>query len=116
MTSRSISASLISVAVILGSTHTAAAGDAGAAFVGGLLGSAIGSAVVNQQHKRVVVQKRYVPRTTVNSYQREENRRVQTALNYFGFPAGVADGVLGANSRAAIGQYQAFMGTRRPGR
>ena len=36
--------------------------------------------------------------------------QVQTALNYFGFPAGTVDGVMGGNSRAAIGQYQATLG------
>ena len=85
----------------------------GSAFVGGLVGSMLGSAISNsQQQRRVVVQERKVYRKSpvVNSYQREENRQVQTALNYFGFPAGVADGVMGRNSRAAIGQYQAFMG------
>lgn len=39
-----------------------------------------------------------------------ENRRIQTALNYFGFDAGVADGVLGPRSRAAISGYQDFLG------
>ena len=48
------------------------------------------------------------PAPAINSYQREEKRRVQTALNYFGFPAGDARRGDGANSRAAIGQYQAF--------
>lgn len=86
------------------------------AFVGGLLGGAIGTAITNQQQQRrqqpVVVRERTVVRRApaVNTYQREENRRVQTALNYFGFPAGVADGALGPNSRAAIGQFQAHMG------
>ena len=115
MTGPRIIACLLSTAIALGSAERAAA-DGAEAFVGGLLGSAIGTAIVNQQQqKRVVVeQRRYVtqkPRAPiVSTYQREENRRVQTALNYFGFPAGVADGVMGANSRAAIGQYQAFLG------
>jgi len=39
-----------------------------------------------------------------------QNRRIQTALNYFGFDAGVADGVLGPRSRAAISGYQGFLG------
>jgi peptidoglycan hydrolase-like protein with peptidoglycan-binding domain len=50
------------------------------------------------------------PRQVVNSYQRDENRRVQTALNYFGFPAGPADGVIRPSSRAAVTQYQASLG------
>lgn len=39
-----------------------------------------------------------------------ENREIQTALNYFGFPAGVVDGVIGQNTRNAVSQYQGFMG------
>ncbi|MCV6592365.1 MAG: peptidoglycan-binding protein [Silicimonas sp.] len=35
---------------------------------------------------------------------------MQTALNGFDFPAGVADGVLGRKSRAAIRQYQSYVG------
>ena len=60
----------------------------------------------------MVVERRYAtrraPAPVVNTWQREQNRQVQTALNYFGFPAGAPDGVLGANSRSAIGQYQAL--------
>jgi peptidoglycan hydrolase-like protein with peptidoglycan-binding domain len=117
MAARGLSASLLTIIVAAGMAQPAAAGGGGGeAFVGGLLGSAIGTAIVNHQQQRrpVVVERRYVtkraPAPVVNSWQREQNRQVQTALNYFGFPAGVADGVLGANSRAAIGQYQAFLG------
>ncbi len=112
---RSFVASLVALALAAGTADRAAA-DGADAFVGGLLGSAIGTAIVNQQQQRrpVVVERRYVtrraPAPVVNTYQREQNRQVQTALNYFGFPAGVPDGVFGANSRSAIGQYQAFVG------
>ena len=91
----------------------AAAGDAGA-FVGGVAAGVLGTLAVQhaqqaRQPQRVYVQKQYV-RPQVSSYQREANRQVQTSLNYFGFPAGTPDGVLGANSRAAIAQYQGFIG------
>ncbi len=108
---------LLSSAVVLASAQGAVAGDGGSAFVGGLLGSAIGSAITNSVQQRrqptYVVRRHYVApgAPVVSSYQREDNRQVQTALNYFGFNAGIPDGVMGANSRAAIGQYQAFMGT-----
>jgi peptidoglycan hydrolase-like protein with peptidoglycan-binding domain len=113
MPGRVFTTSIIALAIAAGSaTHAAA--DGGEAFVGGLLGSAIGTAIVNSQQQRrpVVVERRYVTRRApvVNTWQREQNRQVQTALNYFGFPAGAPDGVLGVNSRAAIGQYQAFVG------
>lgn len=116
MTGRNVTASIIALVLATGAADRAAAGGGGEAFVGGLLGGAIGTAIVNSQQQRrpVVVERRYVtkraPAPTVNTWQREQNRQVQTALNYFGFPAGIADGVLGANSRAAIGQYQAFVG------
>ena len=114
MLSRSVLACVLASAAALAPASPAAA-DGAEAFVGGLLGSAIGNAIVNRpQQQRVIVERRYVtkraPAPVVNPYQREENRQVQTALNYFGFPAGIADGVLGANSRSAIGQYQAFLG------
>ena len=100
---------LVAAAVALtAAPRPAAAGDAGA-FIGGVATGVLGTLAVQQARRPVVVQRTYV-RPQVSSYQREENRQVQTALNYFGFPAGVPDGVMGANSRAAIGQYQAFIG------
>lgn len=94
----------------------AAAGDGGSAFVGGVVGGIVGSAIGNaiqQPTRRVYVE----PRRTIirevpaqTSYQREENRQVQAALNYFGFPAGVPDGVVGGGTRAAMASYQVFMG------
>lgn len=94
------------------SSQPAQAGDAGA-FIGGVAAGVLGTLAVQHARtpQRVVVQKQYIaPRTSVSSYQRESNREVQTALNYFGFPAGVPDGIMGAGSRAAVAQYQAFLG------
>ncbi len=45
-----------------------------------------------------------------SSATRAANREVQTALNYFGFPVGTPDGVLGRNSRAGIADFQTYMG------
>src|SRR4051812_23948704 len=113
MSSRNIRFGLISSAAILLSAQGVLAGDGGSAFVGGLLGSAIGTAVTNsvihERQRTIYVQPRHYATPGVNNYQRAENAQIQTALNYFGFNAGVSDGVMGANSRAAIGQYQAFM-------
>ncbi|NND20144.1 MAG: peptidoglycan-binding protein, partial [Silicimonas sp.] len=83
--------------------------DAGDALVGGIIGGVIGGAIVNERNKKRVVTRK-VYRQPVYSAQREENRQVQTSLNYFGFPAGSPDGVLGRNSRSAISQYQAHLG------
>ena len=84
--------------------------DAGDVF-GGIVGGIIGGAIVNEANKnRQQPRTRTVVRSTgISSAQRQQNREVQTALNYFGFPAGTPDGVLGRNSRAAISQYQGFM-------
>lgn len=104
------SATALSGLLIISSVGQVTA-DAGDALVGGIIGGVIGGAIVNEGNKRrtttkrrtVVVQPRY-------SAARAENREVQTALNYFGFPAGSPDGVLGRRSRAAVAQYQGTLG------
>jgi peptidoglycan hydrolase-like protein with peptidoglycan-binding domain len=80
------------------------------AFVGGLLGGFIGSAVgsnIRTQPRQRVTRTRPATR---NTYQREQNRQVQVALNHFGFNVGAADGALGPRSRAGISQYQSYLG------
>jgi peptidoglycan hydrolase-like protein with peptidoglycan-binding domain len=42
--------------------------------------------------------------------ERQQVRETQTALNYFGFPAGTPDGVRGRNTRNAVSQFQGHMG------
>ncbi|NNE81148.1 MAG: peptidoglycan-binding protein [Silicimonas sp.] len=84
------------------------AADAGDALVGGIIGGVIGGAIVNENNKRRTTTKR-VYRQKVYSPERAQNREVQTSLNYFGFPAGTPDGVLGRRSRSAISQYQAHL-------
>jgi peptidoglycan hydrolase-like protein with peptidoglycan-binding domain len=106
----------ISTACIAASLVIVPVGDAAAndGLVGGIVGGIIGGAIVNhanRQPQRVQrVQRAAPPRATVSSATREANRQTQVALNYFGFPAGTPDGVIGRNSRAAIANYQAFMG------
>ena len=75
-----------------------------AEIVGGIVGGIIGGTIANSTRPRVYTTYGY-------SAQREQNRQVQTALNFFSFPAGTPDGVLGQNSRSAISQYQVFIGT-----
>lgn len=45
----------------------------------------------------------------------QEGKDVQSALNYFGFPAGMVDGQLGRKSRNAISNYQGHMGFQSSG-
>jgi len=80
--------------------------DTGDAIAGAIIGGAIVGAISNAERKK----KKTVYVTPGTSATRAQNREVQTSLNYFGFPAGPADGVLGRNSRNAISQYQVFMG------
>lgn len=103
---------LVSLGLALNAAAPVAAG--GSDIVGGIVGGIIGGAIVNEanrsrQQPRTVV--RTVPaKPTVYSYEREQNREVQNSLNYFGYPVGAPDGVLGAKSRGAISQYQALLG------
>lgn len=85
--------------------------SAGDALAGGLVGAVIGGLIVHEMHKNKARPATNAPaRSTVSSSQREANREVQTALNYFGYAVGTPDGAIGPKSRAAISQYQALMG------
>ena len=101
-------AAALSAALFVTSTAQVNA-DAGDALVGGVIGGIIGGAIVNENNKRRTVTRK-VYRRPVYSAQRAENREVQTALNYFGFPAGSPDGVMGRRSRTATAQYQSSLG------
>ena len=82
-------------------------------IAGGIIGGIIGGAIARQaQQPRTVYRSSTTTRRatpSMSSAQREQNREVQTALNYFGFDAGGADGVLGARSRSAVSAMQAFL-------
>ncbi|OZA15195.1 MAG: peptidoglycan-binding protein, partial [Rhodobacterales bacterium 17-64-5] len=77
-------------------------------IAGAIVGGIIGGAIVNENNKKKKATKS--TKTGVSSETREQNKEVQTALNYFGYPAGTPDGAIGPKSRAAISQYQAFLG------
>lgn len=81
-------------------------------IVGGVIGGIIGGAIVREsQRQRTTTTTRTAPRqTNVQSAQRQANRDMQTALNYFGFNAGTVDGVVGRNTRTAVTAYQIHMG------
>ncbi|MEL7150577.1 MAG: peptidoglycan-binding domain-containing protein [Pseudomonadota bacterium] len=98
-----VSAALASIIAVTGVERADA--DIGDAIVGGI----IGGVIVNEATKNRQRTTRKVYRAPVNNAARAEAREVQTALNYFGFPAGTPDGVLGRRSRAAISQYQAHL-------
>ena len=102
-----LAAIILAASMTLTTTGRVAA-DAGDALVGGIIGGVIGGAIVNERNKKRTVTKVY--RAPTYSAERAENREIQTALNYFNFPAGTPDGVMGRNSRNAISQYQAHLG------
>ncbi len=108
MKTTALISAVLATSLTLAPFHRAAA-DAADVF-GGIVGGIIGGAIVNEANKNRQTQTRTVVRRSgVSSVQRAENRETQTALNYFGFPAGTPDGVMGRNSRAAIRQYQSFL-------
>ena len=87
----------------------AQANEAAAALGGAILGGIIVNEVhKNKQRQRAATTTRGT--TGISSAQRQENREVQTALNYFGYNVGTVDGALGRRSRAGISSYQADMG------
>lgn len=89
--------------------------DAGDAIAGAIVGGLIGHAIAkDQQRRRSSAPARSSRSSTrasgISSAQREQNREVQTALNYFGYNVGSPDGSIGPKSRAAISSYQATLG------
>jgi hypothetical protein len=107
-TRKFFTATALSAALVAGDVGAAQAQGA-EAFVGGLLGGFIGA----HAGTRAAQQQR--PRTVARAPQPESparaaNREIQTALNYFGWNVGVADGSIGPRSRTGISMYQAYLG------
>lgn len=108
MKTRRIASAAVAAALALSPVQS----TAGDALAGGLVGAVIGGLIVHEMHKN---KSRPRAATTsqkaqVSSGEREANREVQTALNYFGYNVGTPDGSIGPKSRAGISQYQALMG------
>ncbi|MBZ0124556.1 MAG: peptidoglycan-binding protein [Roseovarius sp.] len=112
MFSKRIALSML-VAAIAATPATRAAADFADGLVGGLVGGAVSGIIVNEsakarERRRSAPQRVY--RAPVNTVARQQVIEEQTALNYFGFPAGTPDGVRGRNTRNAASQFQAHMG------
>ncbi|NJM84281.1 MAG: peptidoglycan-binding protein [Tabrizicola sp.] len=92
----------------------ARAADGKDVVAGLIIGGLIGGAIANENNKkktRVYVKTKTKTKSSgISAEQRASNREVQTALNYFGYNVGSADGSIGPKSRAAISEYQAFLG------
>lgn len=110
MALKRIATTVVAAAIATQAANPARA-DFGDAVAGGIVGGIITGVIINEGNKQRAQKKRsYAPKSTISSAQREANRDVQVALNYFGFPVGTPDGSLGPRSRAAIGEYQATLG------
>ncbi len=112
MKSRVMLQPLALIAALVGSARDTrrADADAGGAIAGALVGGIIGHAIAkDKQRKRSLSCDAAYPQ--VSSAQRQINREMQTALNYFGFGAGAVDGAVGPGTRAAVQRnIQAQMG------
>ena len=75
---------------------------------GAFMGAVIGSAITQNQGSNTRSAAPSAPSRSPAEI--AETRQIQEALNYFGFPAGTPDGILGRGTRSAISQYQAFIG------
>jgi len=76
----------------------------GGALIGGIIGSAIANGNRNQPRTNTTrVVRPGIPAT-------QQGRETQSALNYFGFNAGMVDGQIGNGTRSAIERYQRAMG------
>jgi peptidoglycan hydrolase-like protein with peptidoglycan-binding domain len=79
--------------------------------VAGIIAGAIVGAAISEGSKKKKKSTKSAPaKPSISAEQKAENIEVQQALNYFGWNVGTADGALGKKSRAAISEYQAFMG------
>lgn len=116
MVTKQILMAALAATVALPAGHAAA--DFKDGLVGGLVGGAVSGIIVNESAKARERNRTTVTRTAPtrtyrapsNSVARQQVREEQTALNYFGFPAGTPDGVRGRNTRNAASQFQAHMG------
>lgn len=103
-----IATSALAAAMIL-APSTRAAADADA-LVGGIVGGVVGGLIVNEANRNRAPAARTPRVSSTSSATRAANRETQTALNYFGFNAGPADGVIGRGTQAAIAGYQVHLG------
>lgn len=83
----------------------------GGDFLGGLIVGAVGATIISNANRHSTTRygsTRYG--STMSAPGRESNREVQSSLNYFGYDAGPADGVMGSRSRNAVMAYQSLLG------
>jgi len=107
MIAKHIATAAVVTAVVLSGSDWAVAG--GGDIAGGVIGAIIGGVIDNEANKRP--EPKVVYRTVQPTSVRAANIETQTALNYFGFPAGTPDGVMGRDSQNEISMYKAKRAT-----
>ncbi len=118
MIARLTIATVVAFAVLFGTQQRASA-DSGDFIAGGVIGALLGAAIEHDRHKKkdarnraiyrknTVVQSRGTVRYSAAS---QHTRELQTSLNYFNFPAGSPDGVMGRRTRTGMSGYQTYLG------
>ncbi|MGI3168688.1 peptidoglycan-binding domain-containing protein [Pseudooceanicola sp. C21-150M6] len=108
---------VVAATVALSVPANSASADIGKVIIGAAVGGIIGCATgalncKGQKRSSGGGQKTYrKPQLSqAQIAQRAENKRVQSALNAFGYNVGTADGVFGKNTRRGIGAYQSALG------
>jgi peptidoglycan hydrolase-like protein with peptidoglycan-binding domain len=83
-------------------------------IAGAIIGGIVGGAIANENNKKKSAKSTKASGGTkssgISAEQRAANKEVQTALNYFGYSVGTADGSIGPKTRGQIKEYQAFLG------
>lgn len=123
MFTKSVCATLVATSLVLVPAKEARADEAAALIGGAILGGLIinevnrNKARQRQQQQQQQTRARTSTRSTgISAAQRQQNRSVQSALNYFGYNVGTVDGSIGRKTRAGISNYQADMGYAIDGR
>lgn len=107
---------LVAAAAMLLAPAQKASADAGDAILGAIVGGMVTTAIINESRKNNPPNRTVVVRPQPESPQRKANRATQTALNYFGFNAGYADGLFGPQTASAVRGYQQFLGFPQTGK
>jgi peptidoglycan hydrolase-like protein with peptidoglycan-binding domain len=110
MISKRIATGLLAATMAMPAFTAPARADGGDVLGGLIVGGIIGSAIANDINRKKQRQRTTTYSSGVSSVTRAQNVETQTALNQFGFNVGTPDGSIGPRSRAAIAEYQAFIG------
>ncbi|MGA0541569.1 peptidoglycan-binding domain-containing protein [Neotabrizicola sp. VNH66] len=104
------SLSFAPVPVIVAPAHADTGDVVAGLIIGGIVGAAINEGSKKKAPAKAKSKSTKSKSSGLTAEQKAANIEVQSALNYFGWNVGTADGVLGNKSKSAIRDYQAFLG------